>query len=159
MSEVTTILFRNAMASIASSVSIITTDGPSGCYGITVSSLSSVTDTPPTLLTCVKRGGIANSIFKMNKQVCVNVLSASHESVALQYARGQEYQQSFDADIWSFPEGKPPELNNAVTVIQGYIENTVECGTHSVFFIRMEHIVVQDNPTALVHFNRKFIPL
>lgn len=42
--------FREAMAHLSSAVSIITTNGIAGKVGLTVSSVSSVTDAPPTVL-------------------------------------------------------------------------------------------------------------
>lgn len=151
--------FREAMAAVASSVCVLTTDGPSGRYGITVSSLCSVTDDPPTLLACINRKGIANELFKNNKNICVNVLNASQENIGMHYAKGHDYQQSFDKAIWNFPKELPPELIKADAIFQGTVASTVEHGTHSVFFIQITHIKYAHTPTGLVYFQRRFVPL
>ena len=53
--------YRDAMARLGAAVNVITTDGPGGRAGFTASAVTSVTDTPPTLLVCANR---ANDFFK-----------------------------------------------------------------------------------------------
>nr|WP_269530312.1 flavin reductase [Asaia astilbis] len=48
-------IFRDAMARLASAVTIITTDGENGRHGFTASAVCSVSDDPATLLVCVNR--------------------------------------------------------------------------------------------------------
>src|SRR5439155_16232567 len=78
--------FRAAMASLSAAVSVITTDGPRGRSGITVSAVCSVTDTPPTLLVCVNRSSYLHDILDENRRICVNVLGPGHEELALHFA-------------------------------------------------------------------------
>ena len=47
--------YREAMARLGAAVNVITTDGPGGRAGFTASAVTSVTDTPPTLLVCANR--------------------------------------------------------------------------------------------------------
>ena len=45
--------FRDAMASCAAGVHVITTDGQSGRYGITMTAVAPITDEPPTVMLCI----------------------------------------------------------------------------------------------------------
>ncbi|HMF07118.1 MAG TPA: flavin reductase, partial [Methylocella sp.] len=45
--------FREAMSRVATSVHIVTTDGPAGLGGITATSVASVTLEPPMMLFCI----------------------------------------------------------------------------------------------------------
>ena len=47
--------FRAAMGLAATGVSVVTTDGPSGRFGLTVSAVSSVSADPPLVLICINR--------------------------------------------------------------------------------------------------------
>ena len=48
--------YVHAMRRVASSVAVVTTDGPAGCHGATVSAFSSVSADPPTILVCLRGG-------------------------------------------------------------------------------------------------------
>ncbi len=67
--------FRDAMARLGAAVNIVTTDGPAGLGGLTVSAVCSVSDDPPTLLVCLNRGSPQNRLFKDNGVLCVNTLA------------------------------------------------------------------------------------
>lgn len=51
--ETTTANFIMAMAAAATGVSVTTTEGSAGRFGLTVSAISSVSAEPPMLLACV----------------------------------------------------------------------------------------------------------
>ena len=152
--------FRDGMAALASGVSVLTTSGVAGHYGITVTSLTSVTDTPPTVLVCVNRNGIANQIFKSNRKICINILSAEQTDIGKQYASGHDNQKTFDENQWIMDkESVPPALKNAAATLQGVIASTIEYGTHSVFFVKVDEVTCADTKSGLVYFNRNFMPV
>ncbi|EBA01956.1 flavin reductase-like, FMN-binding protein [Rhodobacterales bacterium HTCC2150] len=68
--------FLTGMSCAACTVNIVTTDGPAGRAGVTVSAMSSVSaDTPkPTLLVCVHHLSPAADLILENGVFCVNVL-------------------------------------------------------------------------------------
>lgn len=78
--------FREAMAHLPAAVNILTTDGPNGRCGITVSAVCSVTDDPPTVLVCVNRKSAMHDVFSANGRVCVNVLGGDQQELALHFA-------------------------------------------------------------------------
>ncbi|HDL3166296.1 TPA: flavin reductase, partial [Mannheimia haemolytica] len=61
--------FREAMAHLSSAVSIVTTNGVAGKAGLTVSSVCSVTDSPPTLLFCINKNSHVHDIIQQNGKV------------------------------------------------------------------------------------------
>ena len=72
--------FRQAMAHLAAAVNIVTTEGPHGKLGITVTAVCSVTDTPPTVLVCVNKRSAAHDIFQNNgvlQSMCWEVTKVS----------------------------------------------------------------------------------
>jgi flavin reductase (DIM6/NTAB) family NADH-FMN oxidoreductase RutF len=78
--------FINAMRSVASPVTVVTTDGPYGRYGATVSAFSSVSADPPTVLVCLNAESRIASAVKENGQFCVNVLSNKAKEIANRFA-------------------------------------------------------------------------
>jgi flavin reductase len=150
--------FRSAMARLGAAVNIVTTDGPAGLHGLTVSAICSVTDEPPTLLVCVNRAARANSALKKNKVLCVNVLAAHHAALAQSFAsRGLAITERFgDPSAWSRLRTGSPVLEDAVAVIDCRIASVHEVGTHSVFFCEVEAVHASGRDPGLIYFDRAY---
>jgi len=94
--------FRDAMSRLGAAVNIITTDGPAGRHGLTASAVCSVTDTPPTLLVCVRRDSSAHEVLKVNGALCVNILAGRHQDLSDQFGRhGIAVEQRFAGGSWT----------------------------------------------------------
>lgn len=78
--------FRDAMASCAAGVHVITTDGAAGRYGITMTAVAPVTDEPPTVMLCINRSARIIPILSENGSLCINMLADEHQDVAEHFA-------------------------------------------------------------------------
>src|ERR1700752_3118648 len=74
--------FIEAMRRAATGVTLVTTDGPAGRFGVTVSAFASVSADPPMLLACINRKSPAAAAIAANGGFCVNVLSAEQSPLA-----------------------------------------------------------------------------
>jgi flavin reductase (NADH) len=148
--------FREAMAHLPAGVNILTTDGPSGRCGITVSAVCSVTDQPPTVLVCVNQSSATHDIFSGNRRVCVNVLGGQHEELARHFSGATRVPmpERFAWDIWD-PQESLPVLREAVVNIIGVIRDRKPMGSHSVMFVEVERVHVRQGD-SLVYFDRRF---
>lgn len=72
--------FRDAMASLAAAVNIVTTAGHAGRCGITATAVCSVTDTPPSVMVCINANSAMNPVFQGNGRLCINVCSGSQKA-------------------------------------------------------------------------------
>ena len=160
MSELTQIQkdFRSAMAHLPAAVNIVTTDGPHGRVGITVSAVCSVTDSPPTVLVCVNRSSATHDIFNNNGEVCINVLSGEHEELARHFSGATKVpmEERFGWDIWEKNRPSVPVLRDALVKIVGRISDHSVQGSHSVIFVQVDRIEVQQESDSLVYFKRQF---
>lgn len=150
--------FRDAMASIAAAVNVVTTDGPAGRCGYTCTAVCSVTDDPATVLVCLNRSSEMNPVFKANGVFCVNVLNSRQHELSLQFAgmRAVPMGDRFMDGNWHpMPTGSPA-LNDAAVHVDCIIDETKEVGTHSVFFGRVLAIRRRGSAEALIYFNRNF---
>lgn len=150
-------LFRDAMAHLASAVSILTSSGVAGTVGLTVSSVTSVSDSPATLLVCINQNSDIHDIIKTNGSVTINILKAEQQELALHFAAMADstMEQRLSWDMWRTGENGTPHLNDALVNLQGNIVADNQIGTHSVFFIEIEQIALQPGE-ALLYFNRTF---
>jgi flavin reductase len=149
--------FRNGMSLLGGAVSIITTDGDAGRFGFTATAVSSVTDTPPTLLVCMNRNSFANEHFKTNGTLCVNVLGGDHQQLSGDFAnRDLTSEQRFGSHRWTALSTGAPALDEAVVNFDCRIHDIHEVGSHTVFYCQIEDVRIGMADAALVYFNRAY---
>jgi flavin reductase (NADH) len=149
--------FREAMAHLPAAVNILTTDGPNGRCGITLSAVCSVTDDPPTVLVCVNRASAMHDVFKANGRVGLNVLGGEQQQLALHFAGATKVPMAerFTWDVWDRTQDVPV-LKDALVTAVGTIKHTVPMGSHSVLFVEIGQIRTRSGGQSLVYFNRAF---
>lgn len=151
-------LFRDAMANLAAAVNIVTTGGEAGTVGITATAVCSVTDTPATIMVCVNKNSASNKIIKSNKHICINVCAAEQQQMSLDFAGMTEIsmEERFANPAWSNNKHGVPVLAGCLASLEGKVVDIAEVGTHSVFFVEVDNIVVNKGKDALVYFAREF---
>ncbi|EMD24512.1 flavin reductase [Amycolatopsis azurea] len=150
--------FRAAMANLSTAVNIVTTDGVSGKAGITVSAVCSVTDSPPTLLVCVNQSSYTHDIFRTNRRMAINVLAPQHENLAVQFAGATDVPMldRFRFDVWDHDSFGIPVVRDAAAVLIGQVGAEFTQGTHTVLFVEVEDVFVDEDAGALAYFRRAF---
>lgn len=153
--------FRDAMASCAAGVHVITTDGAAGRYGITMTAVAAVTDQPPTLMLCVNRSTRIYPVLQANGRLCVNVLSAAQRDVAEHFAGLTKLtpEERFEQHIWHRGAGGQLQVDGALAHLHGRIVGQQEVGTHGVLLVEIDEIKVHEAAAALVYFRREFAAL
>lgn len=157
--------FRDAMARLAAAVNVITSNGPGGLCGCTASAVCSVSDEPPIVLVCINRSSRNNLVLKENQRLCVNVLRADQQALAMQFSRsGSDVLERFAGIGWSEPQddfavdGAPgsPMLDNALVSLDCRITGSAEVGSHTVFYCTVESTRFGPGGPGLVYFERDF---
>lgn len=149
--------FKRAMSQLTSAVNIISTDGPAGRLGLTVSAVCRGSDDPATVIVCINRSSRARDIFVENGRLAVNVLSGNQELLAMHFAgqTGVEMAERFEWDIWSDLDGLPT-LRDARVAVAGTIIDRVEHGTHTVLFVAVDELRTRSGRGGLVYDSRSF---
>ena len=148
--------FRNAMSSLTTAVSVVTTQGPSGVYGFTASAVCSVTDTPPTLLVCMNHTSRSHGHFVENKILTVNVLGTQHEQLSNTFASKLSVDDRFKEGSWTELATGAPVLEDALVSFDCEIEQIQQVGTHSIFICRVVAIKQSQQDESLVYYNRAY---
>lgn len=145
--------FRNAMAHLAAAVSIVTSKGKAGKFGLTVSSVTSVSDSPATVLFCVNQQSDLHDLLIENGEVCINVLAAEQEELAKHFAcmLDSTMEERFSWDIWR----DEIKLKEAVANLSGKITACHTVGTHSIFIVELDDIHLTPK-AGLIYFARQF---
>lgn len=82
--------FITAMRRVANSVTIVTTDGPVGRRGATVSAFASVSADPPMVLVCLHGQSTIAAKIRGNGVFCVNVLPEGAGEMAVRFSGATE---------------------------------------------------------------------
>lgn len=153
--------FRDAMSRLAAAVTVVTSDGPGGLCGCTASAVCSVSDAPPVLLVCINRASRNNAILKQNQALCVNILRAGQQEMALRFAQSSgplPGDQRFSDGGWSRDgaDGAAPFLPDALVSLDCRITDIAEIGSHTVFYCTVDAVRFGEAAPALVYFARGF---
>lgn len=147
--------FVQAMASAAFGVSIITTQGSTGKFGLTVSAVSSVSADPPLLLACINRKNKIVDAITNNKSFVVNLLSDEQSALANIFAgRPEQGVKAYDFSVGKWTES-PVILDNAAANFTCYLETFYDAGTHRIFLGRVTE-AQHNGALPLVYSHRKF---
>jgi len=150
--------YREAMARMGAAVNIITTSGPAGDTGITVSAVCSVTDDPATLVVCINRSSRQYDTFKTAGIICVNVLAPEHEELSPIFA-GQgnlPMPQRFALAKWLRLATGAPVLERAAAGLDCIVSQALDVGTHTVFFCAVQAIHLSNSGAGLVYHGRAY---
>ncbi len=128
--------FRQAMSQFAGAVHVVTTDGPAGRRGVTVTAACSVSDNPATLLVCLNRSNPFNAIFDRNAVFALNTLMPEHQFLSVAFAGKGHLPQDerFALANWETLETGSPLLAGAAASFDCRIVAAQDVATHRVLF-------------------------
>ena len=150
--------FREALSKLASSVSIISTDGPHGIAGFTCSAVCSVTDEPPTIMVCVKRKSFANAVIKANGVLCVSSLSTEQVALSQTFAGVGRVPmpERFAGPDWGVLTTGAPYCKAARLALDCRLADVREVGTHSVFFAEVMSTIHATDGEPLIYHSHNY---
>lgn len=153
--------FREAMSRVASSVSIVSTDGPHGVAGFTCSAVCSVTDEPPTIMICVNRKSAANAVIKANGVLCVSSLGADQIELSQLFAGVGRVpmNERFAGPHWSVLSTGAPCCTTSRVALDCRVADIKEVGTHSVIFAEVVATAHAGEGEPLIYHSRNYATL
>jgi flavin reductase (DIM6/NTAB) family NADH-FMN oxidoreductase RutF len=149
--------FRSLMARFPTGVAIVTTTAADGePRGMTVSSVCSVTLSPPTLLVCLRKGSPTLEAIVERAAFTVNFLHGKAQSVAELFASGAP--DRFDLIPWDTPTAAPgPHLSaDAHSIADCRVSRTEHVGDHIVVFGEAFQVSRYDEHAPLMYGLREY---
>ncbi|NKB54621.1 MAG: flavin reductase [Rhizobiaceae bacterium] len=152
--------FLEAMSRLASAVSVVTTDGPHGRAGVTVSSLVSVSadSAKPTVMVCIHKSSSSCPVILGNGVFCANIL-AHHQSHIADAFAGRVRNRTgskFDTATWSSGRFGIPRLVNSLAAVECRISDQEVVGQHHVIFAQVQNILLGGSGSPLIYSARDY---
>jgi flavin reductase (DIM6/NTAB) family NADH-FMN oxidoreductase RutF len=136
--------FRQAMRTVAHSVTVVTTAGPAGAHGATVSAFSSVSADPPTVLVCLNASSRIAELVRANGVYAVNVLREGEQALAERFAgrTGPAGEAERFAGVELLEGSTLPLLAAAHTAFVCRLGEVITAGTHIICLGAVESVRV-----------------
>lgn len=124
--------FVTAMRGVASTVTVVTTDGPAGRHGCTVSAFSSVSADPPSVLVCLNTKNRITPMVMKNGSFTVNILPDDADEIAARFAGAHDADFPDRFTGIELAERARPGLACAVA-LDCTVAQSMTAGSHEIF--------------------------
>lgn len=152
--------FLEAMSRGATFVTVLTTDGDGGRYGVTVSSMTSVSADgfAPTILACVHHKSPFAAAVLLNKSFCANILHQGQHPVSDLFSgrHKKDHAERFDGLAWSKSTSGQPLISGATANFDCILRTSVLWETHHVLIAHVMDVTLNEDPRALLYGQRSY---
>lgn len=152
--------FVEGMARAATFVSVVTTDGPAGQAGVTVSSMTSVSadGAGPSLLFCVHHRSQAATAILSNRGFCANLLQESQQGQSDLFSGRDKSDPTrrFERAAWTPGAAGQPVLTGSTASFECELGTAVLWETHYIIVGRVTKVHLSDDPAALLYGQRAY---
>ncbi len=154
MSDELALQMRLGMRRLASGVSVITARDDRDRFAMTASSVTSVSDAPPSLLVCIHNETRIGKAIGKTGVFCVNVLSRRQQEISINCAIPEVETSRFDCGDWTMdPASGLSFLEGAQSVFFCEVAKTVSYGTHNIFVGNIKKVVLHGEVDPLVYYD------
>jgi flavin reductase (DIM6/NTAB) family NADH-FMN oxidoreductase RutF len=143
--------FRKAMRRLTSAVSVISTMHDGMRHGITVTSVTSVSMTPPSLLVCINRNARFHHPLVRAGRFCVNILHAHQIDIADAFSGRTGDGDRFLTGEWASDDEDMPYLIPAQASIFCETDALSSYGTHTIVIGKVRHVAVRGQVAPLLY--------
>lgn len=152
--------FLDAMSRAACTVSIVTTDGPGGKAGVTVSAMAAVSaDAPnPSVLICVHHQSPVCQAIRENLTYCINMLRDDQAQISDVFAGRLPAPDGdkFGCAEWRVGETGVPVLAEPLVALECKLVHDVRWRSHHIFVGEIVAINLHQGMSPLVYANRSY---
>ncbi|MFL2722750.1 MAG: flavin reductase family protein [Gammaproteobacteria bacterium] len=147
--------FRLAMRRYIYSVSIMSNkDNADNPNAITVSSVTSISMDPPSLLICINKSSRIHNSIELESKFCINLLNNKQEDLSNICSDEDMYDQRFKDENWNL-DGIP-FLKNAQANIFCKVDKLTSYHTHTIVIGLVEDANYADEISTLTYVDGEY---
>ncbi|MGA1761935.1 MAG: flavin reductase family protein [Gammaproteobacteria bacterium] len=148
--------FLESMRNLAASVSIVSAQSQQKKnFAMTVSSVTSLSVDPPSLLVCVNKEASIHNILKIGSQFAVNILTKDHIEIANVCSSKDKEDQRFHFDNWELDN--PPYIQDAQANIFCKVDKVFDYHTHSIVVGSVKSVLNKKSFNTLMYANGGYL--
>jgi flavin reductase (DIM6/NTAB) family NADH-FMN oxidoreductase RutF len=153
--------FRGAMRHLAGGVSVITVGRGKDISGMTVTSVSSLSVDPPTLIVSINRQSSSWPLLKRHGFFGVNILAADQIDIAERFTGkdGLKGADRFAGAKWTTRVSGVPLLVGALAAIDCEAEEIIERHSHAIVVGRVLDIGASQRTAALSYWQSQYVAI
>jgi flavin reductase (DIM6/NTAB) family NADH-FMN oxidoreductase RutF len=140
---------KDAMRNLPAGVSILTArDRETNAQaGMVVSSVLSVSMSPPTMLVSINRSSSCHGVISRAGQFCINLLGESDSDLVGIFASGARRHERFTQTNWRVNNGL--DYLTSATALFCKTSKTIEIGTHDIFIGEVFNVIQANSQQPL----------
>ena len=147
--------FREAMRELASGVALATSAFEGRRAGCAVTSLTSLSLTPASLLVCLHRDSSTLRCIRASGAFAVSILADTHEPLSQRFAAASAGERFAQGDWGALTTGSPV-LRDALAAVDCRLERVVEHATHAILIGAAVAVSSGGAGAALLHWRSRF---
>jgi flavin reductase (DIM6/NTAB) family NADH-FMN oxidoreductase RutF len=153
--------FRGAMRHLAGGVSVITAGRGKEITGMTVTSVSSLSVDPPTLIVSINRESSSWPLVKRHGLFGVSILNADQLDVAERFTGkgGLKGAERFAGAEWITLMSGVPLLVGALAAVDCEVEHIVERHSHAIVIGRVLDLKLSSRTAALAYWQGQYVAI
>jgi flavin reductase (DIM6/NTAB) family NADH-FMN oxidoreductase RutF len=146
--------YRALMRHQAGAVTVIAAGEPGRRAGLTATAVSSLSDSPPTILVCIHKSSGAHAVITEAKAFSVNILARDQQAIAECFAGklGVSGEQRFAGAPWERFGTGAPVLQGALASLDCLLHEQHAFTTHSIFIGRVVGGAFRAEAEPLLYF-------
>src|ERR1700730_6251206 len=159
--EVSADAFRGALRHLGGGVSVITVGRGKDITGMTVTSVSSLSVDPPTLIVSINRESSSWPLLKRHGFFGVNILTADQIDIAERFTGkgGLKGADRFTGARWTTGASGVPLLVGALSAIDCEAEDIIERHSHAIVIGRVLDIQLPSRTAALAYWQGQYVAI
>ena len=152
--------FRSLMRRLAGGVVVITAGRGDEITGMTVTSLTSLSASPPRLLVSINRQASAFPLIERHRIFGVSILGSDQQALADRFSNGRlRGRQRFEGAAWTAGESGVPLLTKALATVECQAEEIMERHSHAIIIGRLLGMELSHRLSGLVYWNGQYVEI
>lgn len=152
--------FRTAMRRLAGGVSIITAGRDGNISGMTVTSLTSLSASPPRVLVSVNRKASSFALIERHRAFGVNILGSDQQDIANRFSNGKLTGiQRFEGVSWLPGSSGVPLLGSSLANMECQVEEIIERHSHGIIVGSPSRFELSPRLSGLVYWNANYVEI